>query len=146
MLPRLAPAMAVPDRGGVARRGQGGMRRHRAGDTGACQGGLGGRCGPHQAGLEWAGDRRVWRPRPAPVRGACYVRSAGGGAAPLLVYRGAVWPGRATPAVPRGRRVWLPPPPAGVAVTRTPLGESSRGGAERAAGADGAPQLVYTGP
>jgi len=40
-----------------------------------------------------------------------------------------------------------PPPPAGVAVTRVPLGESSMGGgAERAAGADGAPLLVYRGP
>jgi len=50
VLPRLASAMAVPDRGRVARRGQGGMRRLRAGDTGACQGGLCGRGGPHQAG------------------------------------------------------------------------------------------------
>ena len=38
VLPRLAPVMAAPERGGVARRGQGGTRRHRAGATGACQG------------------------------------------------------------------------------------------------------------
>jgi len=48
---------------------------------------------------------------PAPLRGGCYTRPAGGGGAPLPVYRGAVWPGRASQAVPRGRRVWLPPPP-----------------------------------
>jgi len=50
-------------------------------------------------------------PRPAPVRGGCYARPAGGGGAPLLLFRGAEWPGWARQAVPQGRRVWLPPPP-----------------------------------
>jgi len=35
--------------------------------------------------------------------------AAGGDGTPLPVYRGAVWPGWAIQAVPRGRRVWLPP-------------------------------------
>jgi len=69
----------------------------------------------------------------------------------LLVYRGAVWPGRARQAVPRGRWVWRPPPPPpparwGGRPARPAGGVIQGGGAECATGADGAPLLVYRGP
>jgi len=69
VLLRLASAMAAPDRGGVARRGQGGMRRHRAWDMGACEGGLCGRGGPHQAGQEWGGGLVEYGAAPGPLPG-----------------------------------------------------------------------------
>jgi len=102
------------------------------------------------------GERRVWRPR-APLWGGCHARpaggviqggarsdDAGGDGAPLPVYRGAVWPGWAIQAVPRGRQVWLPPPLG--RLSSAPRWGSHPGGARSdAAGGNGAHLRVYRG-
>jgi len=100
-----------------------GTRRHAPALCGGLGGVSGGSVWPRWATqvVPW-GERRVWSP-PAPLWGGCHARpaggviqgggrsdAAGGDGAPLPVYRGAVWPERAIQAVPRGRRVWLPPP------------------------------------
>jgi len=57
-----------------ARRGQGGMRCHRAGDTGACQGGA---CVAEVGHTRRSrrGGRRVWGPPPPPPPGAAVSRA-----------------------------------------------------------------------
>ena len=101
------------------------------------------------------GERRVWR-HPAPLRGGCCARPAVGviqggrgterrrwkrRGAPASVQGGGVAGVRQT-----GRAAGAPgmaPPPSGAVVTRAPLGESSRGGAERRRGRRrGAPASV----
>jgi len=74
------------------------------------------------------GDRRVWRPRPAPVRSGGYARSAGDEAAPPASVQGGGVAGAGQTGRAEGAPGVAPPPPAGVAVPRAPLGESARGG------------------
>jgi len=117
-----------------ARRGRGGTRWHRVGDTGACQGGLCGRGGPHKPCQRGAGYGA-----PLPLWGGCHARPAGEliqggrGATPQEeTGRPCQCPGgrcgRGGPHRPcrGGRRVCLPASVA--AVTRAPLERSSRGG------------------
>jgi len=103
------------------------------------------------------GERPVWRP-PAPlwggnqarpaggvIQGGAWSDDAGGDGAPLPVTRVAVGPGWAIQAVPRGRRVWHPPP-LGRLSRASRWGSHPRGARSDAAGADGAHLRVYRGP
>jgi len=130
--PGAAPAGAGDghqDRGGGWPAGaNGGMRRHRAGYTGACEGGLCGRGGQHTECQEGGGVSGYSAPPGPPPgrlfraprwrrRGAPVSVQGGGAAGAGRAGRAAGAPGVAPPS----------PPPAGAAVTRARLGDSSRG-------------------